>query len=221
MGGRAGRPELVIFDLDGTLIDSEPISLGAWVKAAREFGLEMSRRELLQFLGRSNQAIAELAFELYGWDVPFQEIFHRKGEIASLEYQKGIPLKPGVHEVLSALEDLGIRRCIATSSSRKRSGDLLESIGLAGRFEFVITGEDIVHSKPHPEIFLQCLARTGIPADRAMVVEDSRNGIVAAKQAGATAVLIPDVLEPDEEMKEHADLIFGSLLELKDHLIKS
>lgn len=210
-------PELVIFDLDGTLVDSEPASLGAWIRAGKEFGLTMSKNEIGQFVGRNTQAIAALAHQLYGNDLPFQEIYQRKVEISEAELRKGIPLKRGALEILNKLDQRSIRRCIATSSSRERAAVLLETNGLTG-FEFIMTGEDIAESKPHPEIFLKSLERADVAANRAMIIEDSKNGIMAARRSGAVTVLIPDVLEVDEEMKQQADHMFRSLLELKDYI---
>jgi HAD superfamily hydrolase (TIGR01509 family) len=147
-------------------------------------------------------------------------MLERVREITKQSYQEGVPVKEGVKELLDLLEDFGIRRCIATSSRKTRSEDILSRIGLLREFEFLLSGEEITHSKPHPEIFELAMARMGIPSTSTMIVEDSKNGILAAKASGAISVLIPDLLPVDAIMKENADLIFNSLLDLKDYLLE-
>lgn len=220
MGRRTGkRPELIIFDLDGTLLDTEPVSVEAWIQAGAELGLPLTREDILPFIGRNTDSIRQLALERFGPQIPFAAIHQRKKEISHLQFQKGIPLKTGVRELLAELDHLKIRRCIATSSAKKRSENFLDSLGLLGAFEFLVSGEEVTHSKPHPEIFQRCMVRARVGAADAMVIEDSKNGIIGARASGAASVLIPDILAADDVMKEHADLIFASLLDLKDHLI--
>lgn len=217
--GTQQLPRLIIFDLDGTLIDTEPTSIRAWIDAAREFGLELSQDEVESFIGLNNEAVGKLARKRFGPTIPFEAIFQRKRELGRLAFEQGIALKPGVRELLDTLEALGVRACIATSSGKSRSVDFLRRLDLFHRFEFLISGEDVTNSKPHPEIFQRCLEKAGVAPAWAMVVEDSRNGIIGARASGATAVLIPDVIPADDVMKEQADLEFSSLLEFRAYLL--
>lgn len=219
MGRGTGElPELIVFDLDGTILDTEPVSIQAWITAGQEYGVSITSDQIMPYIGRNADSIKDLAREQFGPEVPFAEIYHRKKEICRLEFARGVSLKPGVHELITTLSELGIRRCIATSSRKVRSENFLESHDLLREFEFVFSGEEVTRSKPHPEIFLRSMARAGVDPGRSMVVEDSRNGIIGARESGATAVLIPDVVPADEIMRGQADLIFEDLFQFRDHL---
>lgn len=219
MGRGTGKlPELIVFDLDGTILDTEPVSIRAWITAGQEYGVKITADQIMPYIGRNADSIQDLAREQFGPEIPFAEIFHRKKEICRVEFARGVILKPGVHEIMAALSELGIRRCIATSSRKVRSENFLEAHDLLREFEFVFSGEEVTRSKPHPEIFLRSMARAGVDPSHSMVVEDSRNGIIGARDSGATAVLIPDVVPADEVMRGHADLIFQDLFQLRDHL---
>lgn len=223
MGRRIGArklPELIIFDLDGTIIDSEPIAMEAWIRAGEEFGVSIQHDDLLPMIGVNGESNRRMMMDRFGEHFPFVPMLERVREITKQTYQEGVPTKEGIRELLTGLDNLGIRRCIATSSRKARSEDLLQRIGLLKEFEFLLSGEEITHSKPHPEIFERAMTRLGISPRETMVVEDSKNGILGAKASGAISVLIPDLLPVDDIMKENADLIFNSLLDLKDYLLE-
>lgn len=217
--GTQQLPRIIIFDLDGTILDTEPVSLNAWIQAAAEYGLELSMDQVTRFIGLTNQAVAELAKREFGEDLPIAQIFQRKRALTQVEFRAGIPLKKGVRELLATLQELGIRTCIATSSGKDRSNRFLQSVNLLDQFEFLISGEEVTHSKPHPEIFLRCLDQANVPANSAIVVEDSKNGIIGARRSGAKTVLIPDLVTVDEEMAANTDFVFESLLDLRDYIL--
>ena len=223
MGRRTGAsklPELIIFDLDGTIIDSEPVAMAAWIRAGQEFDVIIKKEDLLPMIGVNGESNRRMMLNRFGEDLPFNTMLERVREITKQTYQEGVPVKEGIRELLAVLDDLGIRRCVATSSRKTRSEDLLLRIGLLKEFEFLLSGEEITHSKPHPEIFELAMSRMAIPPTSTMIVEDSKNGILAAKASGAISVLIPDLLPVDTIMKENADLNFNSLLDLKDYLLE-
>lgn len=217
--GTQQLPGLIIFDLDGTIIDTEPTSMQMWVASAKEFGLDLTLEQAQQFIGLNNEAVGKLAAVMLGTDISFDAIFTRKRELSRQILDQGFDLKTGVMELLDTLDELGIPSCIATSSGKERSERYLKKAGLLDRFQFLISGEEVTHSKPHPEIFLRCIEKAGIEPGASMVVEDSRNGIIGARSSGAIPVLIPDIVPPDAEMIENADFLFDSLLGLRDYLL--
>ena len=220
--GRGTRdlPQLIIFDLDGTIIDSEPVAMDAWIQAGQEFGILIKPDDLLPMIGVNADSNRRMMLERFGQDIPFEAMLSRVRELTKETYNEGVPVKDGIKELLTVLNDLRIRRCVATSSRKTRSEDLLRRLGILHEFEFLLSGEEITHSKPHPEIFELAMARMSIRPEKTMIVEDSKNGIIAAKASAATSVLIPDLLPVDPIMKENADLIFSSLLDLKDYLLE-
>lgn len=217
MGARIRRPELIIFDLDGTLIDTETVSLEAWLQVNQEYNLGLSREDFLAFVGRNAQAVLALGESLVpGGDFP--AIYERKKNLARQIFDRDLRVKPGARELVAHVKDLGIACCVATSSTKDRSWRMLQRVGLADAMDFLVSGEEVVHSKPHPEIFLRCLDKTGVSIDRALIVEDSDTGLQAAKATGAFSILIPDIVPVSEAMEKSADLILESLFDLKEIL---
>ncbi|MFB0917702.1 MAG: HAD family phosphatase [Clostridiaceae bacterium] len=208
--GHKGRPELVIFDMDGTLIDSEPASIESWVTALKEAGQDAVFEDILPFIGKNMKLIKKEA-EIRWHGLDFEAIFKRQKELMIQNHNSGAVLKPGILEVLQLLEEQGIKKCVATSSTKSRAERIMKSLDLESRFDFLITGEDVIHSKPDPEIFLKCIEKAGIEPEKSMIIEDSKNGIIAARRSGAVTVLIPDIIKADDEMRECADHVFDSM----------
>lgn len=214
------RPELIIFDLDGTILNSEPASIKCWVEALNDLGYEASAADILPFIGK-NLKLIEAEARLRWENLDFKRAHDRKVELNEKINQRGVEIKPGVIRVLDLLDEAGIKRCIATSSRRNRSIRLLSQAEIYQRFGFLISGEEVENSKPHPEIFLKCMTRADVEPTASIVVEDSRFGIEGGRRSGAFTVLIPDLIAPDDEMLKNADRHFDSMHGLYDYLRKN
>lgn len=212
------NPLLVIFDLDGTLVDTETISFNTWKDVGKRYGLEVPDELIYSFIGRNSEAIKNRWIKEMGDIVPFDELYKIKKEIANEEYNRNAKLKDGVIEFLKVLDELGIKKAVATSSSKDRAERLLGLTGIFDRFDLMITGDMVLRSKPNPEIFLKTMEEMDVNPLETIVIEDSKNGIKAAKRSGAITVLIPDILKPDEEMIEKSDFIFENMMQLKDFI---
>lgn len=212
------NPLLVIFDLDGTLVDTETISFNTWKDVGKSYGLEVPDELIYSFIGRNSEAIKNRWIKEMGDIVPFDELYKIKKEIANEEYNRSAKLKDGVIEFLKVLDELGIKKAVATSSSKDRAERLLGLTGILDRFDLMITGDMVLRSKPNPEIFLKTMEEMDVNPLETIVIEDSKNGIKAAKRSGAITVLIPDILKPDEEMIEKSDFIFENMMQLKDFI---
>ncbi len=204
--------KMVIFDLDGTLIDTEPASIDSWIAAASEAGLQVKREDILTFIGRNPEGIRKRSDELYGPDFPFDYIYRRKKELTGIQFEKKLEAKPHAKEALEILKSLGLKMCVATSSSKERSINFLQKLGLWSYFEYLISGEEVEKSKPDPEIFMTAMKNGGVSPEECIVVEDSFNGITAARRSGAVPVLIPDLVEPGEEWRGLSEKEFPDLL---------
>lgn len=215
------KPILVVFDLDGTLIDTESVSYDMWKLVCSDYGYEIEDELIFSFIGRNSNSIRKKCIQAMGEEFPFDEIYQLKKDKANAIYDESVALKEGALELLDTLEKLGIKRAVATSSSNERAKRLLDKTGILNKFELIITGDMVIHSKPNPEIFIKTINEMNVSPLDTYVIEDSRNGIVAAKRSGAISVLVPDLVKPDEEMKEKSDFIFNSLSELNDYFIKS
>lgn len=209
----------VIFDMDGILIDTERISFNAFKEVLKGYNYEMSEEFYLTMIGRNVKSIKEVMLSEYGSSFPFDEIYEKKVKIAVETIDRdGVIIKPGVHELVDYLKDNNYRIAVATSTRKERAHYLLEQIGIKDKVDYIICGDQVVNSKPDPEIFLKAAKGIGIKPQNCMVIEDSDAGILAASRAGMTGINVPDMKKPDENMKKLAFKICSSLLDVKTYM---
>ncbi len=206
------RITTVIFDMDGTLLDTETVYGKGWLEA----GLTMDQYR--QLIGRSRESINEL-LRGFGFDPEAARSIKMDYTNRWLS-QNGIPLKPGAEECLRRLHEMGIRTGLATSSSYPVAERYMVETGLWRHLDHMVSGNALAHGKPAPDIFYITARELGSPASNCMVVEDSYNGVRAGKAAGMVTVMIPDAQEVNDEMRELADAILPSLLEIPAYLEK-
>jgi HAD superfamily hydrolase (TIGR01509 family) len=208
----------VIFDMDGLMFDSESLARRAWDLAMAERGLAIPGEVYLRLVGRSRTAVREILLETLGSGLPVDAVMERKQVLLEEAFANGgVPVKPGLPELLAALEDRGVPVAVASSTDRKLVLDRLAQAGL-GRFGVVVGGDDAVRSKPAPDLFLEACRRLALPPGQCVVLEDSEAGIRAAHAAGAIPLLVPDLVPPTEEVLALALRVFPSLHEVKDFL---
>jgi HAD superfamily hydrolase (TIGR01509 family) len=190
----------VIFDLDGLMLDTESISRLSWRKAAQEYERAVSDELFASFIGRRTEDCEAMLRELWGADFPLAELRARIREHwARHVAEHGIPHKPGVAELIDFLETRQIPKAIATSSSKEEARAKMGE--LAKHFDIVVTGDEVKRGKPAPDIFLLAAARLGVEAPNCLVLEDSLAGMQAAQAAGAYAIMVPDLMPPDEKIR--------------------
>lgn len=177
----------VIFDMDGVLVDSHPVHQRAWRRLMQSLGRQVSDRDLEFALdGRKRDDI--LRFFL--GDLPPSDLryYGLQKDSYFAEYAGEMQLVNGVREFLAALGEAGVRLAVASSASRPRAERILEQFGLARCFAAVVTGDDVVHGKPHPAVFLQaCERMQGVPC-ASLVVEDAVSGVKGARAAGMSCL---------------------------------
>lgn len=185
-GETAGDVELVIFDCDGVLVDSEEISREVLLKHLRKTGLEVSADQVdADFLGpRLKDIVARVEAEVQrdlgeGWIREFEE---RRARVFEAEL---LPI-PGVHELLSCLIKHGVAVCVASQGRLDATHQKLALVGLAKFFpaEAIFSADDVAYGKPHPDLFLHAAEVMGAEPDRCVVIEDSARGVTAALRAG-------------------------------------
>ena len=209
----------VIFDLDGVMLDTEPISRAGWQLAVSKFGLELSDEVFLKMVGLGIGDIGNVFKEAFG-----DEFDYEQARKMRLEYMKehidknGIGIKPGVFEVLDFLDEQKVPRAIATSTTRKFAERKLALTKLGDRFDTIVYGDQIENGKPSPDIFLAAAKQLNVPAEKCLVIEDSENGIKAAHAAGMTVVMIPDLKQPTEQLRQMVVDVFASLHEVIEFL---
>ena len=194
-------PKCVIFDMDGLIFDSERAHMETKRAVMKGYGYELSEATYIRTLGLSRQDTGVLMRSVYGPDFPYEEVAHEaRKRLNAIAARDSLPVKPGIPELLEQLHEDGIPACVASSSPRPTVDIYLQSSGLEKYFDFVISGDDITHSKPDPETFLCCCRHFGVQPEEALVLEDSENGILAAVNGKIPVLCIPDMKQPSEEI---------------------
>ena len=185
----------VLFDMDGTVFDTEKIYCACLAEVAKGTKLAEELREvLLAISGRNRADIYAYLWERYGADFPAKEIFDARDTLVLKQIDKeGVPFKKGFPQVFEKLKRMGLFVSLVTSTHRSRMEKYLDMAGIPHVFDYIKTGESVEHSKPAPDIFLQAAEALGCRPEECVVVEDSRNGVLSGVRAGMRVVLIPDM----------------------------
>jgi HAD superfamily hydrolase (TIGR01509 family) len=205
------QPAAVIFDMDGLLFDNERLYAEAILTAAREIGCAMSHDIFLQLVGRSREVNHRFLLDHYGADYPLQALIAAWGRHYQALTAAGLPLKPGVAELLDLLDELDLPRAIATSNTHASVQRNLTALGLADRFHAVVGHGDYTSGKPSPEPFLKAAERLGVAPALCLALEDSHNGVRSASSAGMMTVMVPDLIAPTEEIQGLCALVADDL----------
>lgn len=208
----------VVFDMDGLLVDTEAVVFRAMQMAAGAQGGALPRAVFLRMVGlhpaASDRIVADHfgpGFDFDAWRIHISA--HFDDELAA-----GIALKAGALEILDHLDVIGLPRAIATSSSLASVRHSLGPHGIVERFHALITRDVQVNGKPHPEPFLRAAAALGVDPADCLALEDSHNGVRAAAAAGMMTVMVPDMLDPTEEMQSLCVRIARDLHEVRELL---
>ena len=211
--------EGVVFDVDGVLFNTERLMHQIWHEVGAEMGWPQPGRDYLEFVGNGRSVIFEKMLTFYGPDFPKEEFLTTCSQtLQDRVEQFGVPLKPGVREILDFLKQQNIPIAIATSTAMRRTRKRMELTGLAPYFSAMITGDQVTHGKPDPEIYLLACKALGTDPSRTLAVEDSRNGILSATAAGMPTVMIPDMIPPTPELEALLWNRFDSLSDLQNAL---
>jgi HAD superfamily hydrolase (TIGR01509 family) len=195
----------LIFDMDGLMVDTEPLYWEVARQLARNCGTEVSDEALRKMMGRSRMESMRIFADACGIDSRTPEDLLVERETLMLErYGRGVEPMPGLREIIAQFRGR-LRFAVATSSPRKFTDVLLPAMGIADEFEVVETGDEIEHGKPHPEIYLKCMSQMGVAGNECIVLEDSKAGATSGKRARATVIAVPSHLTAIEDFSDVAD----------------
>ncbi len=204
-----------IFDMDGLLFDTERLFRESWTVMAERFGKVPRTDFPAAVAGTSGEHMLEVVRAYYP-DVDAKEFVRctaaRVGELVS----RDVPEKPGVHEILDYFRECGMKLAVASSSSRAMIDNNLGSAGIGHYFDVIVSGEEVEHGKPEPDIFLLAAKRLGCMPQECYVFEDGINGARAGVAAGCATVMIPDEVPPTKDLLSGCAGIFKSLTEAKE-----
>ena len=204
--------KLCIFDMDGLLIDTEIIYLKTALECSKLYGYNVPEELIRSTMGNNSAETRNRFMNYMGEDFPYEEFMERESVLHQKYIEEhSIQKKKGCDELLSFLEEKGIRKAIATSTKRKTADRFLEITGLTGRFDHIVYGDDLKESKPRPEIYLKAIEAFPYKKEEILAFEDSGNGILSADAAGLKVVHIPDLAEVSDEIKEKSLAVFDDL----------
>lgn len=208
------RCEAVVFDMDGLLLDTERVYRAAFEHTSRALGFEPPENLYISLIGLNRDDAAARILAEFGRDFPMRQfkvdwVSYWTDEIT----QNGVPVKPGVSDLLSLLDTHKKPRAVATSSPAEHAHALLEQSGLVTRFDTIVTGDQIPRGKPEPDIFLEAAKRLNVDPSHCVALEDSDNGLLAASAAGMTALMVPDFKQPSQRAQHAAHKVLSSLHE--------
>jgi HAD superfamily hydrolase (TIGR01509 family) len=207
--------DAVIFDLDGLILDSERPIRDAVIEVIAALGFDMPEAFYATLIGVPGPECDALIRDYFGASFPFDVYFENSNAKIADALAGGIALKSGVHEILQHLERRATPLALATSSSRRYVERQLNANNLVPFFKAVATRDDVKRGKPHPDLFLKAAADLGVAPERCLVLEDSHNGVRAAHAAGCVPIMVPDLLQATEEMRELCFVIASDLHEVR------
>jgi HAD superfamily hydrolase (TIGR01509 family) len=196
------RPvEAVLFDMDGLLIDTEAVYTEAYMAAGRTMAVDMPLTLCHTMIGVPwDECLAMIqahfgpAFQADSFQLCVRDHAHQM--LASR-----IPVKPGAVDLLAWLASRGLPLAVATSAHLPTAQHHLGRAGLLEHFKAIVTRDDVARGKPHPDVYLEAARRLGVPPEHCIAFEDSNTGLAAAHAAGTMAIMVPDILQPTEEVR--------------------
>ena len=212
----------VLFDMDGILFDTEIVMKEGWQKAARELNFTLTEEHLSQMRGSALPRSRKLFEEWFHGQVTYDEgRAIRTAYLNDYIRRNGVPEKPGLHEFLSWLKEHSIKVAVATSTTRRVAEDYWKQSGIDQYINASVCGDEVINSKPDPEIFLKAASLLKVPIAACIVAEDSINGLKAARAAGAISCMIPDLTPYTKKLFPFCDYVSPSLLACKEILLQT
>lgn len=191
----------------------------SWMAVAEKNHLPGMEEVFPQCIGLNANDSKNIVMKAYGNDFDYAGYRRQTAEwFQNYIEENGLPIKPGVSQILDWLKSAGYSIGLASSTRSSSVFSHLERSGLRDYFSVVVTGDMVEHSKPRPDIYLLACRKLGAPPEQTYAIEDSPNGIRSAHAAGMRPVMVPDMIEPDEEMRRLSEKIFDNLTEVLIYL---
>ena len=204
--------EGVLFDMDGLMFDTERLWTEAWLQTAKEQGLPVTLDLVAAMRGRTLTDCRQVCRAALGAGFDFDAYqAETRAAMDRLVEQRGLAKKPGLDALLAELRRRKLAAVVCTSTRRATTERYLRTAGIDGFFKGQICGDEVTKGKPDPEVFFRGAALAGVPPERCIVLEDSPNGIRAGAAAGCRAVMVPDLMEPTDELRALAAAIVPDL----------
>lgn len=213
------KMKAVIFDLDGTLIDTEKYYRVCWPASLAEFGYHMSDEQTLSLRSLGRPFAPARLKGWFGEDFDYDRVRQRRKELFDQCLKReGLQCRPGAPELLRRLKQENFITAVATATDPERTKEYLKRAGLDGYFDKVISAVMVAEGKPSPDVYLYACEELGLRPAECLAVEDSPNGVLSAFRAGCRVVMVPDQTEADDEVRKYLYAVAGSLEEVYEYL---
>lgn len=213
----------VLWDMDGTLVDTAELHYNAWVTLAGEIGRPFSRAEFAATFGRRNPEIIRQVFDAAASDEKVQRLGDRKEVLYRAQARRGVSLLPGVRELLEGLHGAGFKQAIASSAPRANLDLILQLTHIEQFIDAIVSMEETERGKPDPQVFLVAAAKLAVPPPRCVVVEDAIAGVEAARAGGMKCIAVTFVghHDPARLKAAGASLVVESLARVSVDTIRA
>lgn len=202
----------VLFDMDGLMFDTERLAVRALLETGEKFGYGEISKLVPLITGSSAVKTRQICLETMGEEFPFEEFMRYRQNLIDRHIEaNGVPVKPGLRELLAYLRQNGLRTAVVTSTSRAHAVDYIEKAGVLPLFDTVVCGDMLKKSKPAPDIYLMAARALEEEPKRCMALEDSPNGVASAWAAGMKAVMVPDLIPFGAEQEKQVYACVPSL----------
>lgn len=209
----------VVFDMDGLMFDTERLTIEAWDYAGEKIGIGKMGHMVYKTLGMNVESARKIFRDEYVDEISEEDLRKHAKEFFQDYFEKnGVPMKPGLMELLSYLKENNYKIAVATSSNKEVVLSHFERAKMAEYFDVIVCGDMIENSKPAPDIYLKASELLGISPSECLALEDSPNGIKSAFAANLVPIMIPDLIEPTEELLELLHCKLANLNEVVDFL---
>ena len=213
--------ELVVFDVDGLMLDTESVWKEAFDKAGNKYGIPGLGDTLFpSLIGKRLEDEQELLDRLLPGDIQ-ESLLNDWRQMGLSSLEKEVPVKPALYEMLDFLEQHHIKKAVATTTRRELTEERLKRVGVYDRFDYVLCGDEVINRKPDPEIYLSVLKKMDTDARNALVLEDSVVGVEAAYRAGIDCIQVPDIIAPTDVQKKQTIYTAKDLMEARDYIEKN
>ena len=209
--------QAVLFDMDGTLIDTEKYYRIFWPKALAACGYVMTDEQALSMRSLGRPFAPRQLKDWYGEDFDYYAVRNKRKELMEAALDRdGIRVKPGAVELLEYLKKRHITTAVATATDLERTEKYLTMTGLRSYFDKLISATMVKEGKPSPDIYLYACEQLGLSPKQCMAVEDSPNGVLSAYRAGCKVIMVPDQTEPDEALHRCLSACVPTLADICD-----
>lgn len=204
----------VISDMDGVILDSEKLYVRFWCEAAIFYGFPMNREHALSIRSMARPFAIEKLQGYFGAEFDYDSVREKRIELMDAYVsQHGIEAKKGAQKLLGFLKENGYKVALATATPAQRAEEYLRRVDLLKYFDYVASARMVKNGKPKPDIYLFAAEKLGLKPEECLALEDSVNGVRSAAAAGCKTVLVPDLDNPEEQLKP---LLYGTADGLED-----